>query len=80
MFVVPHMHLCIYPEFSILVKEAGVERIVVDCIVNNNGKGMRKLGRIEEARRIIETAARENSRERGRQLKGKRIQILLPSA
>jgi hypothetical protein len=72
--------LCIYPEFSIPVNEAGVERIVFECIVNNDGKGMRKLGRIEEARRITETAAGENSRERGRQLNGKRIQILLPSA
>lgn len=45
--------------FSIPANEAGVEHIVVDCIVNNDGKGMRKLGRIEEAQRIIETVARE---------------------
>jgi len=56
----PPWSVCIYPEFSIPVKEAGVERIVYECIVNNDGKGMRKLVRIEEARRITETAAREN--------------------
>jgi len=44
---------------SIPVNEAGVERIVFECIVNNDGKGTRKLGRIEETRRITETAARE---------------------
>jgi len=44
---------------SIPVNEAGVERIVFECIVNNDGKGTRKLERIEEARRITETAARE---------------------
>jgi hypothetical protein len=53
------LSLCNYPEFSIPENEAGVERIVLDCIVNNDGKGMRKLGRIEEAQRIIETTSRE---------------------
>lgn len=62
----PTWSLFIYPEFSIPVNEAGVERTVVDCIVNNDGKGMRKLGRIEEARRIIETAAREKFPCRGK--------------
>jgi hypothetical protein len=55
----PTWSICIYPEFSSPVNEAGVERIVFECIVNNDGKGTRKLGRIEEARRITETAARE---------------------
>jgi hypothetical protein len=54
------LSLCSYQndrEFSIPANKAGVGCIVVDCIVNNDGKGMRKLGRIEEAWRIIEMAA-----------------------